>query len=60
MDKVIDFNEAQDRFDELLDKVENSEYFVIKKDGITMAAMISYEEYQKHVETRAEKRTENP
>jgi cytochrome c len=55
MEKIIDFNEVQDRFDELLDRTENGECFVVEKDGIQMAAMISYEEYQQWVEIRKPK-----
>ncbi|MBI4734129.1 MAG: type II toxin-antitoxin system prevent-host-death family antitoxin [Rubrobacteridae bacterium] len=55
MENTIDFNEVQDRFDELLDRTENGESFIIEKDGIPMAAIISYGEYQKWVEIRPPK-----
>lgn len=57
MEKTIDFNEVQDRFDELLDRTENGECFVVEKDSTPMAVMIGYEEYQKWVEVRPPKET---
>lgn len=54
MKKPIDVSEAEANFDELLDKVSEGDYFLIEKEGVIMAAMISLEEYQDLVDIRAE------
>jgi antitoxin (DNA-binding transcriptional repressor) of toxin-antitoxin stability system len=46
MKKPIDVSVVQANFDELLDRASKGEYFLAQKDGIIMAAIIGYEEYE--------------
>lgn len=53
MKEPIDVSVIQANFDELLDRASKGEYFLAQKDGIIMAAIISYEEYEVLVRSRA-------